>query len=75
MKLEEVVHEIVEEETDELRVQLEQNKNLILEKDTTIINIKKEKQKAVEQAIVVQFPVNTECIYFGTIDNTTEAGE
>ena len=75
MKLEEVLHEIVEEETDELRVQLEQKENTILEKDTTIINIKKEKQKAVEQAIVVQFPVNTECIYFGTIDNTTEAGE
>jgi hypothetical protein len=75
MKLEEVLHEIVEEETDELRLQLEQKENIILEKDTTIINIKKEKQKAVEQAIVVQFPVNTECIYFGTIDNTTEAGE
>jgi len=75
MKLEEVLQEIVEEETDELRLQLEQNKNLILEKDNTIVNIKKEKQKAVEQAIVVQFPVNTECIYFGTIDNTTEAGE
>jgi predicted nuclease with TOPRIM domain len=75
MKLEEVLHEIVEEETDELRVQLEQKENTILEKDTAIINIKKEKQKAVEQAIVVQFPVNTECIYFGTIDNTTEAGE
>jgi len=41
----------------------------------TIQNNKKEKQKAVEQAIVVQFPVNTECIYFGTIDNTNEAGE
>jgi hypothetical protein len=72
MKLEEVLHEIVEEETDELRLQLEQ-------KDTTILEIKqtsnKEKQKAVEQAIVVQFPVNTECIYFGTIDNTTESGE
>jgi hypothetical protein len=72
MKLEEVLHEIVEEETDELRLQLEQ-------KNTTILEIKqtsnKEKQKAVEQTIVVQFPVNTECIYFGTIDNTTEAGE
>ena len=72
MKLEEVLHEIVEEETDELKLQLEQ-------KDTTILEIKqtsnKEKQKAVEQAIVVQFPVNTECIYFGTIDNKTEAGE
>ena len=72
MKLEEVLQEIVEEETDELRLQLEQ-------KEATILEIKqssnKEKQKAVEQAIVVQFPLNTECIYFGTIDNTNEAGE
>lgn len=75
MKLEEVLQEIVEEETDELRLQLEQKEVTILEKDTTITNIKKEKQKAVEQAIVVQFPLNTECIYFGTIDNTNEAGE
>jgi hypothetical protein len=75
MKLEEVLHQIVEEETDELKLQLEQKENIILEKDTTIINIKKDKQKAVEQAIIVQFPLNTECIYFGTIDNTTEAGE
>jgi hypothetical protein len=75
MKLEEVLQEIIEEETDELRLQLEQKENIILEKDMTIQNNKKEKQKAVEQAIVVQFPVNTECIYFGTIDNTNEAGE
>ncbi len=75
MKLEEVLQEIVEEETDELRLQLEKKETIILEKDTTITNIKKEKQKAVEQAIVVQFPLNTECIYFGTIDNTNEAGE
>jgi hypothetical protein len=75
MKLEEVLHEIVEEETDELKLQLEQKENIIIEKDTAITNIKKEKQKAVEQAIIVQFPVNTECIYFGTIDNTNEAGE
>lgn len=72
MKLEEVLQEIVEEETDELRLQLEK-------KDAAILEIKqssnKEKQKAVEQAIVVQFPLNTECIYFGTIENTNEAGE
>lgn len=79
MKLEEVLQEIVEEETDELRLQLEKKEATILEKETTILEIKqssnKEKQKAVEQAIVVQFPLNTECIYFGTIDNTNEAGE
>ena len=83
MKLEEVLHEIVEEETNELKLQLEQKDNIILEiKQTTeqekqllLKNTKKEKQRAVEQAIIIQFPVNTECIYFGTIDNTNEAGE
>jgi hypothetical protein len=72
MKLEETLHEIVEEETNELKLQLEQKDNIILEiKQTT----QKEKQLAVEQAIIVQFPVNTECIYFGTIDNTNESEE
>ena len=75
MKMEEVLHQIVEEETDELRLQLEQKENIILEKDITIKNSKKEKQKAVEQAILVHFPLNTECIYFGTIDNTNELQE
>jgi hypothetical protein len=75
MKLEETLHEIVEEETNELKLQLEQKDNIILEKEIAIINTKKEKQRAVEQAIIVQFPVNTECIYFGTIDNTNESSE
>ena len=79
MKLEEVLQEIVEEETDELKLQLEQKENIILEiKETSEKEkekLKKEKQKAVEQAIIVQFPVNTECIYFGTIDNTNESKE
>jgi len=72
MKLEETLHEIVEDETNELKLQLEQKDNIILAiKQTT----EQEKQRAVEQAIIVQFPVNTECIYFGTIDNTNEYGE
>ncbi len=68
MKMEEVLHQIIEEETDELRIQLQQ-------KDQLLKSSKKEKQKAVEQAIIVHFPLNTECIYIGTIDNTNEAGE
>ena len=75
MKMEEVLHQIVEEETDELKLQLQQKENIILEKDITIKNSKKEKQKAVEQAIIAHFPLNTECIYFGTIDNTNEENE
>ena len=75
MKMEDVLHQIVEEETDELRLQLEQKENIILEKDIALKNSKKEKQRAVEQAIIIQFPLNTECIYFGTIDNTNDANE
>jgi hypothetical protein len=75
MKLEELMHQIVEEETDELRLQLEHQNTIILEKDHTILTTKKEKQRAVEQATIIQFPLNTECIYFGTIDNTNEQGE
>ena len=79
MKLEETLQEIVEEETNELKLQLEQKDNIILEiKKTTEeekTTLKKEKQRAVENAIIVQFPLNTECIYFGTIENTNDAGE
>jgi len=75
MKMEEVLHQIVEEETDELRLQLEKKENIILEKDKALKSSKKEKQRAVEQATIIHFPLNTECIYFGTIDNTNESGE
>jgi len=68
MKMEEVLHQVIDEETNELRKQLEQKENII-------VKTNKEKIKAVEQATIAQFPVNTECIYFGTIDNTTETKE
>ena len=49
MKMEEVLCKTLEEETDELRLQLEQKDNAILEKDNAILEIKesndKEKQK------------------------------
>ena len=79
MKMEEVLHQIVDEETDELKQQLEQKNAMIQaviqEKDSVIQSTKKEKQRAVEQAIIGQFPLNTECIYFGTIDNTNADNE
>ena len=72
MKLEDVLQEIIEEETNELKMQLQQKENVILQiKQST----EEEKQKAVAQAIIIQFPVNTECIYIGTINNTNEIEE
>jgi hypothetical protein len=75
LKMEEVLHEIVNEETDELKLQLKKKDNLILEKEFLLKNSLKEKQKAVEKSIVTQFPVNTQCVYFGTIDNTNQSNE
>jgi hypothetical protein len=79
IKLEEIFQEIVNEESNELRQQLQTKENIIMTiKETSEqekANLTKEKQKAVEKAIVVQFPVNTECIYLGTIDNTNDANE
>jgi hypothetical protein len=79
MKLEELLHEVVDEETTELKHQLQQKENIIEQKETIILEIKettqKEKQQAVEKALITQFPLNTECIYFGTIDNTNENNE
>jgi hypothetical protein len=69
MKMEEMIQEVVQEESDELRLQLEQ-------KDKQMESAKQEQEqelqksrKAVEQATINQFPLNTECVYFGTIDN------
>ncbi len=64
IKLEQILQETINEECNELKLQL-QNKD-------SIIN---QKQKELEQALISQFPINTECIYFGTIDNTNEIGE
>ncbi len=79
MKLEEVLQETLDEETIELKLQLEQKENIILEKDKEkeklILTSKQEKYKAVETALISQFPLNTECVYFGLIDNTNEKGE
>jgi hypothetical protein len=72
MKLEEILQETIEEETTELKQQLKQKNNIILEIKN---DSEKEKMKAVEKAIILQFPVNTECVYFGTIDNTNESNE
>jgi hypothetical protein len=75
MKMEEVLHDIVEEETDELRLQLEQKDNIILEIQKTSEQDKIQLKKEREQATIIQFPINTECIYIGTIDNTNGANE
>ncbi len=72
IKLEELINKTVEEETDELRLQLKR-------KDEIISEVKEEseyqKQRAVENTLFSLFPINTECIYIGTIQNSNEENE
>jgi len=72
VKMEETLHQILDTETSELRAQLEQT-NAQLNQAT--ITLTQEKKRAVEKTLISQFPVNTECIYFGTIDNTNAENE
>ena len=89
IKLEELIQEVLEEEASEMKTKLlikdnelnkkeeliSQKDNLIFQKDNIIKNANQDKFKTVEKTLVSQFPVNNECIYFGTIDNSNDKGE
>jgi len=66
IKLEEILQEVIQEEGNELKLQLE-NKQKELE--NTVLQSQKEKEQLLEQTLISQFPVNTQCIYYGKIDN------
>ena len=72
------LEKIVKDKDIELKTkteEIEEKETIIQQKQTLLENSKIEKQREIEKAIVKQFPINTECIYIGTIDNTNEAGE
>ena len=68
IKLEEILQEIIEEESNELRLQLEK-KNIELKNEL------QEKEKIREKTLLEQFPNNTQCIYYGIIDNVSDKNE
>jgi hypothetical protein len=72
VNLEETLHEVIEEESDELKKQLES-------KDIQIENIKtnsiKEKELLREKTLLQQFPDNRQCVYYGLIDDKGEGNE
>lgn len=68
VKLEETLHEVVQEESTELKTQLEQ-KTILLE------NTEKTVEKIREKTLVEQFGRNTQCVYYGSIDNVSDTNE
>jgi hypothetical protein len=66
IKLEEILHEIIQEESSELKLQLEQKELQLQEQKVQSEN---EKYTLLEETLISQFPINTQCIYYGKIDN------
>ena len=74
LKMEEIIHQVVQEESDELKLQLDQKDNQLAQQSKQIVQAneqiqksiilnQKEKEQLVEQTLILQFPVNTQCIY------------
>ena len=72
IKLEETLHDVIQEESDELKFQLE-NKTNELVKLTEHSEL--EKIKLREKTILEQFTPNTQCVYYGLIDNVSSDNE
>lgn len=72
IKLEETLHDVIQEESDELKLQLENKKNELVH---VTQQSDMEKNKLREKTILEQFPPNTQCVYYGLIDNVSTANE
>jgi|688.fasta_scaffold148175_2 hypothetical protein len=79
IKLEEILQEIVQEESNELKLQLDQKtvqlKQKTVQLENQIILSEEEKLKVREKTLLEQFPPNTQCFYYGFIDNLSEKNE
>ena len=68
IKLEELLHEVVQEESTELKTQLEQNQILLDKSEKTAEKIR-------EKTLLEHFGRNTQCVYYGSIDNLSDTSE
>jgi hypothetical protein len=68
LKMEEIIQDTINEESNELKLQL-------TAKDTEIQNIQKTSEQEKQELILLQFPINTECVYIGSIENTNSNNE
>jgi DVNP family len=75
IKLEETLHEIIQEESNELKLQLDNYKNEHNLLHNQIIANEKDKLVIREKTILQQFPNNTQCVYYGIIDNLSDKNE
>jgi hypothetical protein len=76
IKLEETLQEVINEESNELRNQLQiQLRETETQLQNQRLQSEKEKEALRERTIIEHFPENTQCVYYGAIDNKTQTGE
>jgi len=75
IKLEGLLHEVVQEESAELKNQLEQKQIQLQQKQTQLDKSEKTSEKIREKTLLEQFGRNTQCVYYGSIDNLSDTNE
>ncbi len=75
IKLEETLQEVVQEESDELKLQLEKKDKELEKKDKELEKKDNEKNKIREKTLRGNFPTNEQCVYYGIIDNVSNNNE
>jgi len=68
LKLEQILQQIINEESQELRLQLQQQEHKLLQHE-------EDKDKLLEKTLLEQFPKNVQCVYYGLVDDKTTTGE
>ena len=75
IKLEKVLQQVIQEESNELKIQLQQQNHINLQLEQQVIHTETEKEMIREKTILGQFPNNTQCVYYGVIDNLSNNNE
>jgi hypothetical protein len=75
-----IFQEIINDESNEkhineLKQKLEEKDTIITKKDSEIDKINNQKIKEIEAVIISNFPLNTECVYLGRVDNRSSKNE
>lgn len=75
IKLEGLLHEVVQDESAELKLQLEQNQLQLEQNQIQLDKSEKTAEKIREKTLLEQFGRNTQCVYYGSIDNPSDTNE
>ena len=75
IKLEETLHEVVHDESTELKLQLEKTNTELEKTNTELEKSEKTREKIREKTLLEQFGSNVQCVYYGVIDDVSDANE